>query len=94
MAYAPVSTYMTPAGDGSILGQFVEKEHGRTFEFSTAKSTPFAGFDVLVWTRDDSYRFAKVLKTVAYLVIDEGTDGEPVVEKWDIKRHQLYTRSA
>lgn len=90
MAYAPLSTYMNAGGDGSILGQFVEKEYGRTFEFSAAKSTPFEGYDVLVWTRDDSYRYARVLKTVAYLVIDEGLDGEPVVEKWDIKRHQLY----
>lgn len=90
MAYAPVSTYMTPAGDGSILGQFVEKEHGRTFEFSTASATPFEGFGELVWLGNEQSRYARILKTVAYVVVDEGTDGEPVVEKWNIKRHTLY----
>jgi hypothetical protein len=90
MAYAPESTLFAPAGDGSILGQFTEKDHGRTFEFSTAKSTPFAGYDVLVWIGDGTYRFGRVLKTVAYIVIDEGLDGEPVCEKWEIKSHTLY----
>ena len=90
MAYAPESTLFNAGGDSSILGQFTEKDCGRTFEFSTAKSTPFAGYDVLVWLSDSSYRFARVLKTVAYIVIDEGTDGEPVCEKWEIKAHTLY----
>lgn len=90
MAYAPLSVYKNAGGDGSILGQFVEKDHGRTFEFSTASSTPFEGFGELVWLGNEQTRYARVLKTVAYVVVDEGLDGEPVVEKWNIKRHTLY----
>ncbi len=90
MAYAPLSTYNSAGGDGSILGQFVEKDHGRTFEFSTADSTPFEGFGELVWIRDEQSRYARILKTVAYVVVDEDENGDPVVEKWNIKRHTLY----
>lgn len=90
MAYAPTSTLFAPAGDGSILGQFVEKDHGRTFEFSTADSTPFEGFGELVWLADEQSRYARILKTVAYVVVDEDVNGAPVVEKWNIKRHTLY----
>jgi len=35
-------------------------------------------------------RYAKVLKTVAYLVTDEDECGEPVVERWDIKKFRSY----
>ncbi len=94
MAYAPESTLFAPAGDGSILGQFIEKDHGRTFEFSTASSTPFEGFGELVWLDNEQSRYARILKTVAYVVVDENADGTPVVEKWAIKRHTLYEAPA
>jgi len=59
-------------------------------------------FPHLVWVSDKSpsdgwngwaCRYAKVLKTVAYVVTDEAEDGSPVVEKWYIKpgSHKLYT---
>ena len=38
----------------------------------------------------DETRRARVLKTVAYVVVDEDDSGMPVVEKWDIK--QEWTR--
>lgn len=35
----------------------------------------------------DGVRFAKVLKTVAYVAVDEAEDGTPVIEKWVIKHY-------
>lgn len=35
-------------------------------------------------------RLAKVLKTVAYVVVGEDACGEPVVEKWALRRHDTY----
>lgn len=37
----------------------------------------------------DGTRLAKVLKTVAYVVVNEDESG-PVIEKWDIKTHRHY----
>jgi len=31
-----------------------------------------------------------VLKTVAYVVVDEDFDGNPIVEKWHIKDYEKY----
>jgi hypothetical protein len=42
---------------------------------------------------DCGYRLGNVLKTVAYLIVDEDEFGEPIVEKWNIKGHTEYTRS-
>lgn len=33
-----------------------------------------------------------VLKTVAYVCIDEAADGTPVLEKWSIKKHVKFVK--
>jgi hypothetical protein len=38
---------------------------------------------------DGGWRFAKVLKTVAYILTND-EDGNDVVEKWFIKKHREY----
>jgi hypothetical protein len=35
---------------------------------------------------------AKVLKTVAHIVVDEAEFNTAVVEKWDIKQHNIYPK--
>ena len=35
-------------------------------------------------------RLAKVLQTVAYVVVDEDANGQPVIQKWDIVLHRKY----
>jgi hypothetical protein len=35
----------------------------------------------------DGFRAGLVLKTVAYICVDEAADGTPVLEKWSIKKH-------
>lgn len=101
MGYAPISTHYD--NDGSILGCFVEKEFGLTFEFTTnlevAEGDKFVSADEFphkVWINDFEkaggwpFRYARILKTCAYVVVDEDADGNPVIEKWDIKGHRLY----
>jgi hypothetical protein len=39
---------------------------------------------------DGTKRTATVKKTVAYVAVDEDEFGNPVVEKWQIKRHVVY----
>lgn len=76
----------------TTVGTFQEKDTGNWFSYSARTcSNDFATMveyphlvDVL-----DGVRFARVLKTVAYIIVDETADGEPVVEKWNIKG---YTR--
>jgi len=90
MAFAPDSVSFD-RGDGSVRGQFREKDFGLLFEFSRASETPFGKeYDMLVWVGHDMYRYAKVLKTVAYIVVDEDADGNSVIEKWQIKNHREY----
>ncbi len=43
------------------------------------------------YTLDCGYRLGNVLKTVAYLAVDEDENG-PVIEKWFIKGHTEYKR--
>ena len=107
MAFADTSTYFD-TGDGSIIGGFEEKEHGNFFEFSSASEeevdNSFGTISHRIWvttpwkskegyTMDCGYRLGNVLKTVAYLVVDEDEFGESIVEKWNIKKHREYKGS-
>ena len=86
MAYAPASVE-------PVLGEFVEKEIGNYFHWTKNGDFghgPFTRFPHLVWVGDGQYRYAEVLKTVAYIVVDEDECGLPVVEKWEIKNRKEY----
>jgi hypothetical protein len=98
MAFADRSVYKD-VGDASIVGRFDELETGNLFEYSTnnddfdfAKPYPHK-----VWVTtprpgiDSGYRYATVLKTRAYVVVDEDENG-PVIEKWLFKQnsHKEY----
>lgn len=90
MAFAP----HVEIGYKRILGSFIEKECGHHFEFSRPRDgeiTPWADYPVKVWVGDGNFRWARVLKTVVHIVVDEGADGQPVADRWEIKRHVLYT---
>ena len=95
MAFAPSSTYFDQKA--TIIGIFDEKECGNYFEFShNDDDLDFAKeFPHKVWVTNESnydhgYRYATVKKTVAYVVVDEDDNGDPVVEKWNIKGHRVY----
>ena len=77
----------------TLIGSFVEKSAGMTHEYS------LIGDDGLLWMGEeyphklwtlDGYRYARVLKTVAYIVVDEDEYGLPVVQKWNIKQHRKF----
>jgi hypothetical protein len=89
MAFAPAALI------GKVAGQFTEREFGKWFEYDALSDNPDYPHRVWVTTPregiDSGWRHARVLKTVAHIVIDEDENGL-VVEKWSIRRHSLYRR--
>jgi hypothetical protein len=91
MAFAPSAVY--PIREG---GAFIEKDHGNLFEYDLHGEDTFAGYPHRVWVsenpvNDSGWRYALVKKTVVYIVTDEADDGQPVVQKWSIKAHRIYS---
>lgn len=80
------------AGPPLLLGCFKEASEGHYFEYAVR---PDDGLDFapdcphIVYVLD-GYRYARILKTVAYICVDETPEGEPVYEKWSLKDHHYY----
>jgi len=83
----------------NTIGIFVEKDTGNYFEYSDNDDLDMPSyyeFPHKVWVGGGGvcgmtgYRYARVLKTVAYIVTDEDDCGEPVVEKWHLKKNTGY----
>jgi hypothetical protein len=77
------------------LGMFIEKETGNHFEYSpntTDYWVTIEDYPHKVWVRDGGWRYARVLKTVAYVVTDEADDGSPIVQKWELKKNTNYNQ--
>ena len=102
MAYAPYHNGELN-GRAPIIGAFNEKDNGHRFEFSVRGGS----HDIVpdIWTEfphmvfvgpygQEEIRYARVLKTVAHVVIGEEDDGTPVVQKWAIKNHIEYREAA
>jgi len=89
MAFAPYAVSLT------LTGQFVERERGKYFEYdrlSDSADHPYRVWVTTPWKGIDSgWRYAKVLKTVVHIVIDEDENGL-VIEKWSIKNHSVYAQ--
>ena len=80
-----------------LLGRFYEKDYGHLFEFSENREEwntdyPHKVWVTTPWNMDCGWRFAKVLKTVAYVLTND-EDGNEVVQKWDIKNQKEYPRN-
>jgi len=94
MAYAPHHNGMVNKYNDIplVLGSF-ENENNNLYEFAEIRGfNPFVGYDNMIYVgpMGSETRYAKILKTVAYVVIDENADGTPVVEKWNIKKFKNY----
>lgn len=98
MAYAPyMNTYRNVEAQGAIRGCFKHRETDSTFEYadrlnphpSEPRMETFP-FIVFVGPLQET-RFALVMKTVAHVVVDEDEYGHPVVEKWPLKSHRIYS---
>jgi len=86
------------------IGCFTEKEYGNYFEYSdmceeNGGYTYYEGADNawnyphMVWVggvHGAKWRQAIVKKTVAYVVVDEDDNCMPVVEKWKLKKNDVY----
>lgn len=77
---------------GTIRGRFSHAETKATFEwmdfsgdFDWCEGHDFPHEIFVGGARGDETRRARVLKTVAYVVVDEDEYGNPVVEKWQIR---------
>lgn len=104
MAYAPHNNEnvryqmrcgLVPTDLPIILGQFREADHGKVFEFAERRwpDDTFAAdmpHVIYVGGASPEPRLAKVLKTVAFVVVDEDADGQPVIERWDIRGCRAY----
>ena len=81
MGYAPIGM------DQLIDGAFTEKEFGCHHEYQIGAPTEWAaehGATHALYTKE-GLRPARILKTVAYIGIDESDEGDIVWEKWSIK---------
>jgi len=83
---------LSPLNETSLVGKFRNTETGVWFEFKAADETPFGpNFPHKVFVTD-GFRWARVLKTVAHIVVDESEDGSPMVEKWQITSHMEFVQ--
>ena len=93
MAYTPLSINV-------VLGSFIEKEYGKTFEYienpEFVLHTPAHGGKnvhfphlIFVGPKSEETRRALVLDTCVHVVTDE-TEFGFLVEKWYIKKHRKY----
>lgn len=83
---------LDPAPLPLVLGGFRHKETDNFFEYSERRwlDASFApDMPHVVYVGFGDTRLAHVLKTVAYVVVDEDDNG-PVIEKWAIKQHGIY----
>jgi hypothetical protein len=77
-------------------GEFQEKEYGNWFSYKKAKENPFGlPHEIDVGTGgglQSPYRFGHVKGTVAHVAVDEDEYGKPVMEKWQLKKHNKYSQ--
>jgi hypothetical protein len=78
-----------------IEGRFKEADYKNGFNYKLT-SDPWAKQNRLPhavdFERTGEVRFARVLKTVAYLAVDENPDGSAKLQKWNIR--QLWCKEA
>lgn len=102
MAYAPHTNTdvqhqlrcgVIPTQLPMIFGQFRPKDSKHVFEYAERRHPDdnFApDFPHMIYLDNGrETRLAKVLKTVAYVVIDEDENG-PVIAKWNLGSHNIY----
>jgi len=106
MAFAPSSVYPIREGGSFVeksCGKFFEYDlvpaghKYYVYPVGTGDHTAsLSGYPHRVWVsenpiNDSGWRYALVKKKVVYIVTDEAEDGSPVVKKWSIKGHRLYS---
>ena len=98
MAYAPHcnNDYANGTNVPLILGTFDGVEYDNYFEYAERPGSPeqwdfVPEFPHVIYVGGNGeYRYGKVLKTVAYVAVDEVEYNVAVVEKWQIKKQRAY----
>ena len=87
MAFAPI----TELDHQRLLGRFTEVDCKHHFEYGLSPDgeSPWPDYPLVVWLGHE-YRYVKMVKTRAYVVVDEGPNGEPIIETWKIRNHNRY----
>lgn len=90
MAYAPYFNDNRKEGQGRVLGEFVEKEYGRVFEYAERGSDLFpVEFEPhlphVIYVGDHQPRLGHVRKTVATILCDVDN-----LQKWQIRWHRAF----
>jgi hypothetical protein len=85
----------------NTVGHFRERSVGGYHEYSRNTDIELGesefwdqfaqDFPHKLWTLD-GFRYARILKTVAYICVDEDEYGKPVEEKWDISSHKFWEK--
>lgn len=81
-----------PSPPPLLLGSFREADQRNLFEYAIR---PDEGIDFapdcphIVYVQD-GVRYARVLKTVAWIAVGENDDGSPIYEKWTLREHHQY----
>jgi hypothetical protein len=75
------------------FGEFYECDYGKNFTYRETKNE-WALSHGLKYEIDltDGTRFARIRKTVADICINEDASGNPVIEKWFIKKHVVFPK--
>ena len=71
--------------ENPFICSFREVEYGHYFETFKASDNVF-GMPHMIDTEKGTQRYARVLKTVAHVVVDEDDEGKAVIEVWKIRR--------
>jgi hypothetical protein len=76
------------------LGDF-QNENGNWYTYRKTNN-PWALSNNLEFEIDvlDGTRSAIIKKTVAYICVDEDENGNPVLEKWQLKKNVVYSQNA
>lgn len=93
MSFAPYTNDRLPRGELPVLGG-IRNKHA-LFEYAERPACErFApGYPHVLFMSDGTRRCAKVLKTVAHVIVDEDGMGEPVIEVWKLRQHHKYILS-
>ena len=76
------------------VGEFQECDYGNYFTYRKTDNlwAIEQGYVHEIDVGDCQVRFARVLKTVAYVCTDEVASGKAIFQIWKIKKHNLYIK--
>jgi hypothetical protein len=83
---------IVPTKHPLVFGQF--RHNGYTFEYAERRDfaddfAPDMPHMIYVGPLGET-RLAKVMKTVAWVVVDEDDKGQPVYAQWKLSSHRIY----